>query len=149
MRKIFLFDITASFALAAALLTPHTAAQALPTVGQAAPAFTLTSQSGTPVSLASMHGKWVVVFFYPAATEEDSADEAQSFQDDLPDYEEKDSVVVGISLDTPQAQKAFAAQAGISFALLSDPNGSVAKSYGSLGTLNGAPAANRNTFLID
>ncbi len=149
MKKISLFSLATSVTLATALFTGPIDAQTLPAVGQTAPGFTLTSQTGAPVSLASMRGKWVVVFFYPEAMAADSTAEAQSFQQDLPQYEEKNSVVVGISLGTPKVHQAFATQASLTFPLLSDPNGNVAKTYGSLGTLNGAPAANRNTFLID
>lgn len=149
MTMTLLFGLTASVALTAALFTPSADGQGLPAVGQTAPGFSLTSQTGATVSLAGMHGKWVVVFFYPKGTDADSVAEAKSLQQDLPGYEVKNTMVVGISLDTQQAQQAFAAQAGITFPLLSDPGGKVASAYGSLGTLNGAPAASRNAFLID
>jgi peroxiredoxin Q/BCP len=120
-----------------------------PAVGQPAPGFTLSSQHGTQVSLAGYRGKWVVLYFYPRDLGTDSTAEAKNFQKDLPQYEAKNSVILGVSEDPPASHLRFSAAAGLSFPLLSDTGGSVAKAYGSLGVHAGAPSANRNTFLID
>jgi thioredoxin-dependent peroxiredoxin len=52
--------------IAAVLLVPRVLSRsAAPAVGTAAPEFSLLSQDGTPVSLKSYRGKWVVLYFYP------------------------------------------------------------------------------------
>lgn len=149
MRKILVFTFTAAFVLAVALGTVNAAYKPMPKVGQPAPTFTLPAQDGSDVSLESFHGKWVVLFFYPKDLASSSTAEAKAFQQDLPKYEDLNSVVLGVSEDTVASHKKFAAQAGITFKLLSDSKGTVAGDYGALGTANGAPAANRVTFLIN
>ena len=47
------------------LFTARAADDAMPTVGQDAPTFTLPSQDGSPISLEQYRGKWVVLYFYP------------------------------------------------------------------------------------
>ncbi len=117
-------------------------------MGQIAPEFSLPSQNGTTVSLASYRGKYVVLFFYPKDSGNQSTAEAKGFQSNLAQYE-KYGQVLGISEDPLSSHKQFAARARITFPLLSDTGGKVAAAYGSASTLNGAPAAARNTFLID
>jgi peroxiredoxin Q/BCP len=134
--------------LAASFLSAPAAHGQQPAVGQVAPAFTLPDQQGTPVSLQSYRGKWVVLYFYPKDLATGSTAEAKSFEADLAQYA-KWGVVVGISGGTVQNHKKFAAAAGITFPLLVDSNNKVAQAYGSLGTHNGVAAPNRNTFLID
>jgi thioredoxin-dependent peroxiredoxin len=149
VRRILVFSFTAALVLAVALVTVNAANKPMPKVGQPAPTFTLPAQDGSNVSLASFHGKWVVLFFYPKDLAAGSTTEAKAFQQDLPKYEEMNSVVLGVSEDSVASHKKFAKQAGITIKLLSDSKGTVAGNYGVLGTVNGAPAANRITFLIN
>jgi peroxiredoxin Q/BCP len=121
----------------------------VPVIGEMAPAFTLQSQDGSPVSLSDFLGHWVVVYFYTKDECASCALEARNFQRDLPQYQRDRAVVVGISPDTPAAHKSFCEKQGVSFKLLSDPSGKVAHSYGSLHSLLGVKYGTRNTFLID
>jgi thioredoxin-dependent peroxiredoxin len=148
LRRVFVTCLVAAIASAYALVTVHAAGNGPPAVGQIAPEFTLPSQTGANVSLASYRGKYVVLFFYPKDMGNGSTAEAKSFQSSLAQYE-KYGQVIGISEDPLPSHKQFAAQAGITFPLLSDTDGKVATEYGSVRTLNGTQAAARNTFLID
>jgi len=146
----------ASLALAAAAIAalPALVARAaddatMPAEGQKAPAFTLPSQDGSPISLDQYRGKWVVLYFYPKDMTPGCTIEAHKFQDALPQLEAKNAVVLGVSVDSADSHKQFCAKDGLTFHLLSDSDHKVVSAYGSLGGFNGMVMANRNTFLID
>ena len=125
-----------------------------PTVGQAAPAFNLPSQDGTPVSLDSLKGKWVVLYFYPKDMTTGCTIEAHNFQRDLAKYDAAGAVILGVSVDTVDSHKQFCTKDSLTFHLLADPEHKVVESYGSFGLKlpdhdNIIPIAQRNTFLID
>ena len=122
--------------------------ESMPTAGQTAPAFTLPSQTGAPTSLASFHGKWVVLYFYPKDGTSGCTQEAHNFQQDAAKYQKMNAVVVGVSGDTVDSHKEFCAKEGLNFHLLSDADKKVVAQYGSLGNYMGLKIAKRNTFLI-
>jgi peroxiredoxin Q/BCP len=136
----------ALFLLAYPLL--HAADQP-PAVGSAAPDFKLTSQEGTQVSLRDFHGKWVVLYFYPKDFTRGCTIEAHNFQRDLAQYEQKNTVILGVSVDTVNSHKDFCTQEGLSFKLLADSDQQVSNRYGSIQTINGNTLAARNTFIIN
>lgn len=121
----------------------------LPQAGQQAQNFTLPSQEGTPVSLDSYRGKWVVLYFYPKDMTSGCTIEAHNFQRDLAKYRSADAVILGISVDSVDSHKQFCAKDSLTFTLLSDTGKQVVKQYGSLGNYAGFQIAKRNTFLID
>jgi peroxiredoxin Q/BCP len=120
---------------------------ARPEAGSPAPQFTLKSQDGTPVSLQDFRGKWVVLYFYPKDFTSGCTLEAHNFQRDLAEYEKRNAVIVGISLDNPSSHKQFCVKEGLSFKLLADTDHHVSEEYGTLTNMGFAHAA-RNTFLI-
>jgi thioredoxin-dependent peroxiredoxin len=119
----------------------------LPQVGQMAPNFTLPSEEGTPVSLHSQRGKWVVLYFYPEDMTSGCTMEAHNFQRDIAQYQARNAVIVGVSVDSVSSHKQFCAKDGLGFTLLSDQSKKVVAAYGSLNPVY--RMANRNTFLID
>lgn len=121
----------------------------VPTPGSTAPDFTLPSQEGTSVSLKDYRGKWVVLYFYPKDQTAGCTREAHNFQVDHAKYDARDSVVLGVSVDSVGSHKKFCAKEGLNFKLLSDTGGRVSKEYGSLTNLGVAKFATRHTFLID
>lgn len=121
----------------------------VPQVGQAAPTFTLPSQEGTPVSLESYKGKWVVLYFYPKDMTSGCTREAHEFQNDLEKYKAANAVILGVSVDSVDSHKQFCAKDSLSFTLLSDSDKKVVSQYGSLGSFGPVQIAKRNTFLID
>ncbi len=136
----------AIFLLAYPLL--HAADEA-PAVGSVAPDFTLSSQEGNQVSLHDFRGKWVVLYFYPKDFTSGCTIEAHNFQRDLSQYEQKNTVIVGVSVDTADSHKQFCAKEGLSFKLLADTDKQVSSKYGSVMTFNGMTLAARNTFVVN
>lgn len=146
MRKIiFAAGATAFLAFATfAADAPQTPAE-----GTAAPKFSLQSQDAATVSLDQLKGKWVVLYFYPKDFTSGCTLEAHNFQRDLAKYEQKNAVILGVSLDPVDSHKSFCTKEGLAFKLLADTDHTVATTYGSLMDYKGTPLAARNTFLID
>lgn len=121
--------------------------------GQAAPAFTLTDQDGTPVSLGDYAGKNVIVYFYPAAMTPGCTTEACDFRDNLNSLGSAGYQVIGISKDAPAKNKQFQEQEGLNFPLLSDEDLAVHQAYGAYGEkkLYGKTVIGviRSTFVVD
>lgn len=120
-----------------------------PEVGSAAPDFKLTTNEGKQASLADFKGKWVVLYFYPKDFTGGCTLEARNFQRDLAKYEKANAVILGVSTDTADSHKSFCAKEGLTFKLLSDPEGKVSEQYGSIMEYNGMKLSARNTFVID
>ena len=120
-----------------------------PSVGTAAPNFSLTTGDGSKVSLNDYKGKWVVLYFYPKDFTSGCTLEAKNFQRDLSKYQEAGAVILGVSVDSAQSHKDFCAKEGLNFKLLADPDAKVSTEYGSVMQYQGATMAARNTFLIN
>ena len=119
-------------------------------VGTRAPDFTLNDYNRQKVTLSEFQGeKNVLLVFYPFAFSRVCTGELCQLRDELADYEDKNVRVLAVSVDTPYSLKAWAAQEGYKFPMLSDfwPHGEVAKLYGVFNEKGGL--ANRGTFLID
>jgi peroxiredoxin Q/BCP len=152
MNKFLLIGILAALVLVIAavpFITAHADDSTMPAVGQLAPTFTLPSQTGEPISLDSFRGKWVVLYFYPKDMTTGCTIEAHKFQDALPQFDAKNAVILGVSVDTVDSHKQFCTKDSLTFHLLADPDHKVVSAYGSLGGFAGITMANRNTFLID
>ena len=149
MRYSFFFALAAVVVIAASVATVHADDQAMPAVGQLAPAFTLPSQDGSQISLDSFRGKWVVLYFYPKDMTSGCTIEAHNFQRDQAKFDAVNAVILGVSVDTPDSHKQFCTKEGLTFRLLADPEHKVVDAYGSLGSMMMMKIASRNTFLID
>ncbi|MFD0855525.1 thioredoxin-dependent thiol peroxidase [Actinomadura adrarensis] len=121
--------------------------------GEVAPEFELPDADGNPVSLASLRGKRVILYFYPAAMTPGCTKESVDFQNGLPELEAAGVTVVGISPDKPAKLAKFREKEGLTFPLLSDPDAEVLKAYAAYGEkkLYGKVIVGviRSTFLID
>ncbi len=124
-------------------------AASAPSVGSMAPDFKLTSQEGNAVSLKDYRGKWVVLYFYPKDFTSGCTVEAHNFQRDLAQYEKKNAVILGVSVDTADSHKQFCAKEGLNFKLLADTDDKVSISYDSLMTYGEMKLAARHTFIIN
>ena len=118
------------------------------TVGQEAPDFTLVNQDGERVTLSGLRGRKVVLVLYPFAFSSLCTDELCSLRDRQGDFDD-DTVLLGISVDTKHALRAFKAAEGLGYDLLSDfwPHGAVAQEYGVFLPERGM--ATRASFVID
>ena len=149
MKKPLLFVLGAALAAALPFVAVHADDSTMPAIGQAAPTFTLPSQTGEQISLDSFRGKWVVLYFYPKDMTTGCTIEAHKFQDALSQFEAKNAVILGVSVDSTDSHKQFCTKDGLTFHLLADTDHKVVSAYGSLGGFAGIAMANRNTFLID
>lgn len=122
--------------------------ESLPAAGSDAPTFTLPSQEGAPVSLKDYRGKWVVLYFYPKDFTSGCTIEAHNFQRDQAQYQGKNAVVLGVSVDSADSHKQFCAKEGLNFKLLADTDYKVTTAYGSLTNMGVAKFAARHTFII-
>ncbi len=102
-------------------------------IGATAPAFTLTDQSDSPVSLADFAGRRVVLYFYPADDTPGCTTEACQFNDELSKFSDLAVTVLGVSPDGGSKHQRFIAKYGLNFTLLSDPDRSVMAAYGAYG----------------
>ncbi|HEV7401799.1 MAG TPA: redoxin domain-containing protein [Chthoniobacteraceae bacterium] len=124
-------------------------------IGSKAPDFSLKTKTATglaDVKLSDFAGKKnVVLLFFPAAFTGVCTTEMCDVTAGLQGYQDLDAEVVGISIDTPFAQEAWAQQKGIGITLASDLNKLVTKAYDVvLEDLVGiGSAARRAAFVID
>ena len=121
--------------------------------GDAAPDFTLPDADGKEVSLSSLRGRRVIVYFYPAAMTPGCTKEACDFRDSLASLAASGMAVLGISPDAPAKLAKFRDRDGLNFPLLSDPRHTVLTAYGAWGEkmLYGKKSVGviRSTFVID
>jgi peroxiredoxin/dTDP-4-amino-4,6-dideoxygalactose transaminase len=117
-----------------------------------APDFELLDQDGQTVSLGSLAGSRVVLYFYPEAETPGCTAQACGIRDHQADIAARGAVAIGISPDGPEKLRSFADRHGLPFKLLSDPGGRVAREYGVWSRRRRPPFRGetlRSTFLID
>jgi peroxiredoxin len=121
---------------------------ALP-AGQVAPDFTLQGTSDQAVSLHNLRGKPVILDFYPADFSPVCTDQITLYNELLPEFEQYGAEILGISVDSVWAHKAFAKERNLHFPLLADfePKGAVGRKYGVYDTEKGREQ--RALFVID
>lgn len=117
--------------------------------GEPAPDFTLRNQDGEETSLSDFRGRKVMLVFYPGDFSPVCGDQLSIYQEVKPEIAEKGVELVGVSVDSFFAHKAFQEKLGIDTTLLSDfePKGEVARAYGSYVEKLGF--ANRTLVLVD
>ncbi|MCT1608042.1 thioredoxin-dependent thiol peroxidase [Nesterenkonia massiliensis] len=101
--------------------------------GDTAPDFTLTTASGESLSLSSLRGKKVIIYFYPKASTPGCTTQACDFRDSLASLQGAGYQVLGVSPDPVAALEKFTAKEELTFPLLSDEDHSVAEAYGAWG----------------
>jgi thioredoxin-dependent peroxiredoxin len=120
--------------------------------GDLAPDFTLDDQDGNPVSLSSLRGARVVLYFYPEAMTPGCTTEACDFRDSLNSFKSAGVRVVGVSKDDVAKLGRFAERDGLNYTLLSDEDLAVQQAYGVWGEkmLYGKTVVGsiRSTFVI-
>jgi peroxiredoxin Q/BCP len=115
------------------------------TAGTVAPAFSTTDTHGNKVSLSDFAGKTVILYFYPKDDTPGCTKEACSFRDAYADYQGKDLVVLGVSMDTEASHQKFTEKYNLPFPLLADVGGSLTKAF----DVDGGGYSRRVTFVID
>jgi len=114
-------------------------------VGTDAPSFTVKDTNGNTVSLSDFAGKTVVLYFYPKDDTPGCTKEACSFRDNYTEYQGKDIVVLGVSIDDESSHQQFTEKYSLPFPLLADTDGAITKAY----DVDGGGYAKRVTYVID
>ena len=99
-------------------------------VGDKAPDFKMTTDDGGEISLASLKGRNVVLYFYPKDSTPGCTKEACGFQEALPDFSKLDAEIIGVSKDSIKRHQNFKNKYDLTFTLGSDEDGSVCEAYG-------------------
>jgi peroxiredoxin Q/BCP len=117
--------------------------------GEAAPDFTLPDQEGKPVTLSSLRGRWVVLYFYPKDDTPGCTKEACSFRDNIVAIQHLNATVLGVSVDSVASHKKFSDKHKLNFQILADDQFNVTRQYGTLTRFMGMQIAGRSTAIID
>ena len=99
-------------------------------IGMKAPDFTLPDKNGNPVTLSSLRGRRVVVYFYPKDNTPGCTRQACAFAANLTEFEKRGITVIGISKDSVASHQKFAEKYDLPFILLSDPDRVAIEAYG-------------------
>jgi len=94
-----------------------------------APGFSVKDHNSNTVSLADFNGKKVVLWFYPKADTPGCTIEGKGFRDDYEKFAQKNTVILGVSLDNETDNKAFAEKFNFPYPLLCDVNQEIALAY--------------------
>jgi glutaredoxin-dependent peroxiredoxin len=156
MNRITVATVVVSMAATLMLLLPSSTSQGQSmslTIGSKAPDFTLFDADRKPRTLKEFAGRKLVIAFYPGAFTGACSKEMCALRDAMASFNSLSAQVVGISVDSPFANKAFSDQNKLTFPLLSDHTREVSKSYCGVyqdfGGVKGYTAAKRSVFVLD
>ena len=123
------------------------------TVNNPAPAFTMKNTKKEDISLSNYKGKPVILAFYPGAFTGVCDKEMCKLKEDMEIFNDLNTTVIGISVDSPWANGAFSEKYNLNFELLSDLDRSVTKAYDlifeGLGGIEGYTCSNRGVIIIN
>jgi len=121
--------------------------------GEPAPDFALTSDSGETVTLSSLRGSPIVLYFYPKDDTPGCTTEACEFRDEYSRFRQRGAVVLGVSPDDEASHVRFKEKYSLPFTLLADPDHKTAEDYGVWVEKNmygkKRMGIKRSTFVID
>ena len=115
--------------------------------GDPAPDFSLASDTGELVTLSSLRGRPVVLYFYPKDDTPGCTRQACGIRDAWSEFQRAGAEVFGVSADTTASHARFKSKYGLPFTLLADPDRTLAEPYG-VGR-DGTSSYERSTFVID
>ena len=123
------------------------------TVGKPAPDFSMPVSDASSVSLATLKGKKVVLYFYPKDDTPGCTIEAKDFRDHIAEFEKAGAVIIGVSKDSIKSHEKFREKFCLPFPLASDDTGACCEAYGvwKEKSMYGKTymGIERSTFLID
>ncbi|OGT59609.1 MAG: hypothetical protein A3F14_03025 [Gammaproteobacteria bacterium RIFCSPHIGHO2_12_FULL_43_28] len=122
-------------------------------IGEAAPDFTLQTENEDRITLSSLRGKKVVLYFYPKDNTPGCTKESCDFRDHYATFQSQGTHVFGISKDGAKSHAKFKTKYNLPFPLLADANGNVCEAYDVINPKslfgNTFLGITRSTFLID
>ena len=101
--------------------------------GTKAPDFTLDDQDGKSISLSDFAGQNVLLWFYPKASTPGWTTEGQELREEFQNFQDKNTIIIGMSADSVKSQKNFCEKQNFPFSLLSDPDKSTIRKYEAIG----------------
>jgi len=127
----------------------HARGAALLSPGDVAPDFTLNVTPDQTLSLSDLHGRPVILAFYPSDWSPVCGDQMALYNEILSEFRKFGAELLGISVDGPWCHRAFAEDRHLHFPLLADfePKGKVARQYGAYRTKEGV--SQRALFVVD
>ena len=99
-------------------------------IGTKAPAFCIPNQDEVEICLRDLAGKWIVLYFYPKDNTPGCSTQACDFTASIPNFEDLDAIILGVSPDSPKKHRNFIEKKSIGFTLLSDEEKKVCEAYG-------------------
>ncbi|QOY54347.1 thioredoxin-dependent thiol peroxidase [Candidatus Sulfurimonas marisnigri] len=99
-------------------------------IDENAPEFCLPNQDDVEICLRDLKGKWIVLYFYPKDNTPGCTTEACEFTEALPDFNDLNAIVLGVSADTTKKHRQFMEKHEIDVTLLSDEDTSMMQEYG-------------------
>ena len=121
--------------------------------GLTVPDFEAAATSGKTFRLSALHGKPVVLYFYPKDNTPGCTDEGAQFRDLYAEFEKLDCAVFGISRDSLKSHEGFKAKMGFPFELIADPDERACEMFGVMKMKNmygkQVRGIERSTFVID
>lgn len=148
VRRAYFLPVREILSMLSALLSFFglTAPAGALSVGDEAPRIVAPDQNGASVDLAAVYAKGpTLVYFYPKADTPGCTAQACSLRDAFPDFTKEGVQVIGVSGDTVEGQKAFAAKYNLPFTLLADSDGAVAKAFAVPAVMG---IAKRQSFIV-
>lgn len=122
-------------------------------VGQKAPDFTVTDDTGQKVKLSDLKGKKIVLYFYPKDDTPGCTKEACAFRDGISQIQNRGALVLGVSVDSVDSHKKFKKKYELNFPLLADSDKKIVEAYGTWKkkSMYGKTymGIERTTFIID
>lgn len=98
-------------------------------IGSIAPSFCALNQDDVEICSRDILGKWIVLYFYPKDLTPGCTTQACDFTDKLPQFEDLDAVVLGVSPDTTEKHRQFIEKKNLEITLLSDENKKMCEDY--------------------
>jgi len=99
-------------------------------IGDAIPSFCLPNQDEEEICFRDIKGRWAVIYFYPKDNTPGCTTEACDFTAALPDFNGLESIVLGVSPDSPKKHRNFIEKKDLKITLLADEDKSLCKSFG-------------------
>ncbi|MDA3945110.1 MAG: peroxiredoxin [Helicobacteraceae bacterium] len=99
-------------------------------IGTKAPEFCLPNQDEVEICLRDLKGKWIVLYFYPKDNTPGCTTQACDFTAQMPDFDDLNAIILGVSADSPKKHQNFIAKQNLSITLLSDEETTMMQEYG-------------------
>ncbi len=99
-------------------------------IGNKAPDFSLPNQDDVEISLRDLEGKWIVLYFYPKDLTPGCTTQACDFTQALPQFEDLDAIVLGVSPDDSEKHRKFIEKKDLEITLLCDTDKKACEDYG-------------------